>query len=68
LVDLLTDLAVHADGVRLFPTVIDEDLPALARYALPALLKSGVAHRPVPGSSLRTNLGLARPANRYAKV
>ena len=52
LVDLLTDLAVHADGVRLFPTVIDEDLPALARFVLPALFKSGVAHRPVPGSSL----------------
>jgi alkanesulfonate monooxygenase SsuD/methylene tetrahydromethanopterin reductase-like flavin-dependent oxidoreductase (luciferase family) len=68
LVDLLTDLALHADGVRLFPTVIDEDLPALARYVLPALFKSGVAQRPVPGCSLRANLGLARPANRYAKV
>lgn len=66
--ELLTDLAGHADGVRLFPTVIDEDLPALARYVLPALFKSGVAHRPVPGSSLRGNLGLARPANRYARV
>jgi hypothetical protein len=68
LVDLLTDLAAHTDGVRLFPTVIDEDLPTLARYVIPALFKSGVAHRPVPGSSLRSNLGLARPANRYAKV
>jgi alkanesulfonate monooxygenase SsuD/methylene tetrahydromethanopterin reductase-like flavin-dependent oxidoreductase (luciferase family) len=68
LIQLLTDLADHADGVRLFPTVIDEDLPVLARYVLPALFKSGVAHRPVPGSSLRANLGLARPANRYAEV
>jgi alkanesulfonate monooxygenase SsuD/methylene tetrahydromethanopterin reductase-like flavin-dependent oxidoreductase (luciferase family) len=67
-VDLLTDLAGHADGVRLFPTVVDEDLPALARYVLPALFTSGVAHRPVPGSSLRANLGLVRPANRYAKI
>ena len=67
-VELLTDLATHTDGVRLFPTVIDEDLPALARYVLPALFKSGVAHRPVPGSSLRDNLDLARPINRYAKV
>jgi alkanesulfonate monooxygenase SsuD/methylene tetrahydromethanopterin reductase-like flavin-dependent oxidoreductase (luciferase family) len=67
-VKMLTDLAAHADGVRLFPTVIDEDLPALVRYVVPALLGSGVAHRPVPGSSLRSNLGLARPANRYAKV
>jgi alkanesulfonate monooxygenase SsuD/methylene tetrahydromethanopterin reductase-like flavin-dependent oxidoreductase (luciferase family) len=67
-VELLTELAVHADGVRLFPTVIDEDLPALARYVLPALFRSGVAHRPVPGSRLRDNLGLARPVNRYSKV
>jgi alkanesulfonate monooxygenase SsuD/methylene tetrahydromethanopterin reductase-like flavin-dependent oxidoreductase (luciferase family) len=67
-VQLLTDLASHADGVRLFPTVIDEDLPVLARYVLPALFRSGVAHRPVPGASLRGNLGLTRPANCYARV
>jgi alkanesulfonate monooxygenase SsuD/methylene tetrahydromethanopterin reductase-like flavin-dependent oxidoreductase (luciferase family) len=67
-VELLGELAAHTDGVRLFPTVIDEDLPVLARYVLPALFKSGVAHRPVPGSSLRGNLGLVRPANRYARV
>jgi alkanesulfonate monooxygenase SsuD/methylene tetrahydromethanopterin reductase-like flavin-dependent oxidoreductase (luciferase family) len=67
-VELLTALTEHTDGVRLFPTVIDEDLPVLARYVLPALFKSGVAHRPVPGSSLRGNLGLARPANRHARV
>jgi alkanesulfonate monooxygenase SsuD/methylene tetrahydromethanopterin reductase-like flavin-dependent oxidoreductase (luciferase family) len=66
--ELLTALAAHTDGVRLFPTVIDEDLPVLARYVLPSLFKSGIAHRPVPGSSLRGNLGLSRPANRYARV
>ena len=66
--ELLSELADHTDGVRLFPTVIDEDLPVLARYVLPALFKSGVAHRPVPGSSLRSNLGLGRPANRYARI
>ncbi|MDT5066205.1 MAG: hypothetical protein QOK02_2360 [Mycobacterium sp.] len=68
LVDLLTELSVHTDGARLFPTVIDEDLPVLARYVLPALFTSGVAHRPVPGSSLRGNLGLTRPVNRYARA
>ena len=67
-VELLTELAAHSNGVRLFPMVIDQDLPALARYVLPALLRTGVAHRPVPGSSLRGHLGLDRPANRYAKV
>ncbi|MFX0576263.1 LLM class flavin-dependent oxidoreductase [Nocardia nepalensis] len=67
LVRLITELAHHVDGVRLHPAVIDEDLPALARYVLPALFRSGVTHRPVPGSTLRANLGLARPINRYAK-
>ncbi|MFI6044889.1 LLM class flavin-dependent oxidoreductase [Nocardia sp. NPDC051321] len=66
LVDLLTHLSTHLDGVRLHPAVIDEDLPVLARQVLPALVRTGVAHRPVPGSTLRANLGLARPANRYA--
>ncbi|WP_067570150.1 LLM class flavin-dependent oxidoreductase [Nocardia acidivorans] len=67
LVALLTELSAHADGVRLHLAVIDEDLPVLARYVVPALLRAGLAHRPVPGSTLRANLGLARPANRYAK-
>jgi alkanesulfonate monooxygenase SsuD/methylene tetrahydromethanopterin reductase-like flavin-dependent oxidoreductase (luciferase family) len=67
-VELLTELAGHTDGVRLFPTVIDEDLPVLAHYVLPALFRPGVAHRPVPGSSIRSNLGLGRPANRYARI
>lgn len=67
LVAVLTELAAEADGVRLHPAVLDEDLPVLARYVLPALLRSGLAHRPVPGSTLRANLGLSRPANRYVK-
>ncbi|WP_246023597.1 LLM class flavin-dependent oxidoreductase [Nocardia yunnanensis] len=67
LVGLLTQLSEVADGVRLHPTAVDADLPVLAHYVLPALLRSGLAHRPVPGSTLRANLGLPRPANRYAK-
>jgi hypothetical protein len=66
LVALLTGLASHLDGVRLRPAVIDEDLPVLARLVLPALIRAGIAHRPVPGSTLRAELGLSRPANRYA--
>lgn len=64
---LLTELAATADGIRVHPAVLDTDLPILARYVIPALLRTGLAHRPVPGSTLRANLGLARPANRYAK-
>ncbi|MEU1960185.1 LLM class flavin-dependent oxidoreductase [Nocardia sp. NPDC019304] len=66
LTDLLTELSAHLDGVRLHLAVIDEDLPVLAREVVPALLRTGVAHRPIPGSTLRANLGLHRPANRYA--
>lgn len=67
LVTLLTELADVADGVRLHPAVVDEDLPVLARTVVPPLLRAAIAHRPVPGSTLRANLGLARPSNRYAK-
>jgi len=67
LVALLTRLSRDADGVRLHPAVIDEDLPVLARAVLPTLFHTDIAHRPVPGSTLRANLGLDRPANRYAQ-
>ncbi|WP_040812471.1 LLM class flavin-dependent oxidoreductase [Nocardia concava] len=67
LVARLTELSSFADGVRLRPAVVDDTLPILARYVLPALLRAGLAHRPVPGSTLRANLGLPRPVNRYAK-
>ncbi|WP_153344463.1 LLM class flavin-dependent oxidoreductase [Nocardia aurantia] len=67
LVTLLTELSGGLDGVRLHPAVVDEDLPELFRLVLPPLLRSGLIRRPVPGSTLRANLGLSRPANRYAK-
>lgn len=67
LVSLLTRLSRHVDGVRLHLAVIDEDLPILSRAVLPVLFRTGIAHRPVPGTTLRANLGLARPANRYAE-
>jgi alkanesulfonate monooxygenase SsuD/methylene tetrahydromethanopterin reductase-like flavin-dependent oxidoreductase (luciferase family) len=67
LVALLTELAGAVDGVRLHPLVLDEDLPELSARVLPALFERGLATRPVPGASLRTTLGLPRPANRYAR-
>ena len=66
LVRLLTDLAGRVDGVRLHPLVLDEDLEVLSRLVTPALRKNRVTAAPVPGASLRTTLGLPRPANRYA--
>jgi alkanesulfonate monooxygenase SsuD/methylene tetrahydromethanopterin reductase-like flavin-dependent oxidoreductase (luciferase family) len=68
LVRLLTDLAGAVDGVRLHPLVLDEDLAVLSRLVVPALLRARVAERPVAGASLRTTLGLARPASRFQET
>jgi len=65
LVALLTSLRGEVDGVRLLPTVLDEDLPVLAGHVLPALSLARVAHPPRPATHLRTTLGLPRPANRF---
>lgn len=66
LVSLLAELSAVVDGVRLHPLVIDEDLPVLSRLVLPALSERRLVARPLPGTSLRSTLGLERPANRFA--
>ncbi|MHC3469570.1 LLM class flavin-dependent oxidoreductase [Streptomyces sp. 7R007] len=66
LVMLLVELSRHVDGVRLRPLVLDEDLPVLSRLVLPALSERRLLARPLPGTSLRSTLGLQRPANRFA--
>ncbi|MET7479902.1 LLM class flavin-dependent oxidoreductase [Streptomyces sp. NPDC005648] len=66
LVLLLSELSRHVDGVRLHPLVLDEDLPVLSRLVLPALSERRLVARPLPGTSLRSTLGLERPANRFA--
>ncbi|EMF58101.1 nitrilotriacetate monooxygenase [Streptomyces bottropensis ATCC 25435] len=63
---LLERLRGVVDGVRLRPLVLDEDLPELSRLVLPHLFERRYAVRPLSGASLRTHLGLERPANRYA--
>ncbi|SHK49637.1 Luciferase-like monooxygenase [Pseudonocardia thermophila] len=65
LVERLRGLAGTVDGVRLHPLVLDEDLPVLSARVLPALFESRTATRPRAGASLRTTLGLPRPANRF---
>ncbi len=65
LVEWLTELAGQVDGVRLHPLVLDEDLPVLSARVLPALFEARIATRPRDGASLRSTLGLARPANRF---
>jgi alkanesulfonate monooxygenase SsuD/methylene tetrahydromethanopterin reductase-like flavin-dependent oxidoreductase (luciferase family) len=66
LVSLLNDLAQFLDGVRIHPLVLDEDLPVLSRLVVPALILARTARRPLPASSLRATLGLARPENHFA--
>jgi len=63
---LLGELRGVVDGVRLHPLVLDEDLPELSRLVLPHLFERRYAVRPLPAATLRTHLGLDRPANRYA--
>ncbi|MGW1620501.1 LLM class flavin-dependent oxidoreductase [Streptomyces sp. NPDC002172] len=66
LVSVLVELGRHVHGVRLHPLVLDEDLPVLSRLVLPALSARRLVTRPLPGTSLRSTLGLERPANRFA--
>ena len=63
---LLGELRGVVDGVRLHLLVLDEDLPEVSRLVLPHLFERRDAVRPLAGASLRTHLGLDRPANRYA--
>ncbi|MFD5407589.1 LLM class flavin-dependent oxidoreductase [Streptomyces griseorubiginosus] len=65
LVSLLVELSRHVDGVRLHPLVLDEDLSVLSGLVVPALSARRLVTRPLPGTSLRSTLGLARPANRF---
>ncbi|MFC7923219.1 LLM class flavin-dependent oxidoreductase [Streptomyces cinereoruber] len=65
LVELLAELGGHVDGVRLRPLVLDEDLSALSRLVLPELFVRRLAARPLPGTTLRTALGLPRPLSRF---
>ncbi|WP_416966596.1 LLM class flavin-dependent oxidoreductase [Streptomyces sp. 4F14] len=66
LVRLLADLRGAVDGVRLHPLSADDDLLVLSRLVLPDLFTTRTATRPLPAATLRTNLGLPRPTNRYA--
>jgi len=66
LVELLTSLRGVVDGVRILPSVIDDDVPVLVRDVLPALRVARAAPTPRPGATLRDTLGLPRPTSRFA--
>ena len=66
LTELLTEVLGWADGVRLHPAVLDTDLEELSRLVLPELRRRGLLAPNFPDTTFREQLGLARPASRYA--
>jgi alkanesulfonate monooxygenase SsuD/methylene tetrahydromethanopterin reductase-like flavin-dependent oxidoreductase (luciferase family) len=66
LTELLTDVLAWADGVRLHPAVLETDLEELSRLVLPELRRRGLLAPTTPDATFREQLGLARPASRYA--
>jgi alkanesulfonate monooxygenase SsuD/methylene tetrahydromethanopterin reductase-like flavin-dependent oxidoreductase (luciferase family) len=67
LIELLGTLAGVVDGVWLHPADPLADVPFLIETVLPALTAAGLHRPPAPGATLRSTLGLPRPANRFAR-
>jgi alkanesulfonate monooxygenase SsuD/methylene tetrahydromethanopterin reductase-like flavin-dependent oxidoreductase (luciferase family) len=64
---LIEQVGNGVHGFRLHPAVIADDLPPIARRLTAELQTRGDrARSDTRGASLRTRLGLHRPANRYA--
>lgn len=69
--DQLADLvggwsAAGFDGIRFRPATNAEDLPRLVQDVVPELQRRGLQREGYAGTTLRENLGLARPSSRYA--
>jgi len=60
--------AAGLSGFRLRPATIPDDLEAITRGLVPELQRRGVFRSAYEASTLRQQLGLPRPANRYAGV
>ncbi|MFC8506945.1 LLM class flavin-dependent oxidoreductase [Streptomyces sp. NPDC057131] len=68
LADLLLDWRpLGFDGFRLRPATLPHDLEAITRALVPELQRRGAFRTAYTADTLRGHLGLARPANRYAK-
>ncbi|GIH20162.1 LLM class flavin-dependent oxidoreductase [Rugosimonospora africana] len=69
LADLIGDWrAVGLAGFRLRPAVLPHDLAQITRGLVPELQRRGAFRSAYHGDTLRTRLGLPRPASRYASV
>ncbi|MFE5334136.1 LLM class flavin-dependent oxidoreductase [Embleya sp. NPDC056575] len=67
LADLLQDWQrAGLTGYRLRPAALPHDLHAITRELVPELQRRGVFRTSYDAGSLRSRLGLPRPANRYA--
>jgi len=55
-------------GFRLRPGAIPEDLESITTQLVPELQRRGAFRRGYEAQTLRGHLGLARPANRYARL
>ncbi|MCZ4553775.1 LLM class flavin-dependent oxidoreductase [Gordonia rubripertincta] len=67
LADRIEELeAAGVTGIRLRPGAIPDDLRAITSALVPELQRRGIFRTGYAGTTLRENLGLTRPANRYA--
>ena len=57
-----------ADGFNLMPPFFPGQFDAFVDQVVPILQERGIFRRDYEGPTLRDNLGLARPANRYTKA
>ena len=55
-----------ADGFNIMPQVLPQGLAEFAEFVVPELQRRGLFRSQYEGSTLRENLGLPRPANRFA--
>ena len=55
-----------ADGFNVMPPVLPQSLNEFVDLVVPELQRRGLFRTAYEGNTLRENLGLARPASRYA--
>ena len=68
--DILEEWFTHgaADGFNVMPPFLPEGLDQFVDLVVPELQRRGLFRSEYEGKTLRDNLGLARPAGRYASV
>jgi len=66
--DQLEERFVHhgADGYNIMPAVLPGSLTDFIELVLPELRRRGLFRTEYEGRTLRANLGLAQPVNRYS--